>query len=84
MNFVNSDSPLFHKVPKAVYAGALASFFTQPLEVLKTNLISYPSFYIKDMHQRIIINGWKTYMKGSSLAVLRQGYGFTVYTTMLN
>lgn len=83
MPFADSESPL-RKIPNSVYAGAIASFFTQPLEVLKTNLISYPSFYIKDMHQRIIINGWRTYMKGSTLAVLRQGYGFTVYTTMLN
>lgn len=77
------ESSVLSKIPKSVFAGALASFLTQPLEVLKTNLISSPSLYIRDIHRKIVMNGWLTYMKGGSLAVLRQGYGFTIYTSML-
>jgi hypothetical protein len=41
------------------FAGALASLLTQPLEVLKTNMINSPSLYFKDLHQSIIKKGWK-------------------------
>ena len=81
---LRKETTILSKIPKSVYAGAAASFLTQPLEVLKTNLISSPSLYMRDIHRKIIMNGWKTYMKGSSLAVVRQGYGFTIYTSMIN
>lgn len=81
---INKEPTVFSKIPKSVYAGAIASFLTQPLEVLKTNLILYPSLYMKDMHHKIINSGWPNYMRGGSLAVLRQGYGFGVYTSMLS
>ena len=72
------------KASKTVCAGAIASFLTQPFEVLKTNMINSPSLYIKDLHAKIISNGWMQYMRGGSLAVVRQGYGFTIYTSMIN
>lgn len=79
-----AELTFFKKIPNSAYAGAIASFLTQPLEVLKTNLISYPSLYFKEMHLKIIDNGYLNYMRGGSLAVLRQGYGFTVYTAVLD
>ena len=84
MKYVDSDSPILQWVPKAAVAGAIASLFTHPLDVLKTNLITYSSLYTKDIHQKIMAKGWRNYMKGASLAIVRQGYGFTLYTTLLN
>ena len=43
-----------------------------------------PSLYMRDPHTKIISNGWMQYMRGGSLAVIRQGYGFTIYTSMIN
>jgi hypothetical protein len=45
-------------------AGAIASLLTQPLEVIKTNRINTPSMVYWDLHQKIVSNGWKTYMRG--------------------
>ena len=71
-------------------AGAVASLVTQPFEVLKTNMINAPSLYFKDLHRFIVQNGWSQYMRGAyilllsrQLAVLRQSYGFAIYTSMI-
>ena len=40
-------------------AGAIASFLTQPLEVIKTNRINSPALLYYDLHKKIIQNGWK-------------------------
>ena len=64
-------------------SGALASFLTQPLEVIKTNRINSPALLYPDLHRMIMRQGWKSYMRGSSLAVTRQAYGFTVYMQLL-
>jgi len=69
---------------KSVYAGAIASLLTQPFEVLKTNMINSPSLYLSDLHSKIIKNGWMQYMRGGTLAVVRQGYGFTIYTSIIS
>ncbi len=45
-------------------AGAIASFITQPLEVIKTNRINSPALLYLDIHKKIIQNGWKQYMRG--------------------
>lgn len=45
-------------------AGAIASFLTQPLEVIKTNRINSPALLYADLHKKIIQNGWKQYMRG--------------------
>jgi len=45
-------------------AGAVASFLTQPLEVIKTNRINSPALVYSDLHKKIIQNGWKQYMRG--------------------
>jgi len=45
-------------------AGAVASFVTQPLEVIKTNRIDCPSLFYHDLHQKIISKGWIQYMRG--------------------
>lgn len=47
-------------------------------------MINSPSLYMRDLHTKIISNGWMQYMRGGSLAVIRQGYGFTIYTSMIN
>lgn len=80
---ITAEKPFFSKASKTVCAGAIASFLTQPFEVLKTNMINSPSLYIKDLHAKIISNGYMQYMRGGSLAVIRQGYGFTLYTSMI-
>lgn len=64
-------------------AGAIASFLTQPLEVIKTNRINTPAMVYYELHKKIVSKGWKTYMRGSSIAVTRQAYGFTMYTQLL-
>jgi len=46
-------------------------------------MIVSPSLYIRDLHAKIITKGWKQYMRGGTLAVIRQGYGFTIYTSMI-
>lgn len=45
-------------------AGAVASFLTQPLEVIKTNRINTPALLYYDLHKNIISKGWKAYMRG--------------------
>lgn len=47
-------------------------------------MIDSPSLYLKDLHAKIITKGWKQYMRGGTLAVVRQGYGFTIYTSMIS
>lgn len=47
-------------------------------------MIVSPTLYIQDLHAKIIQNGWKQYMRGGTLAVVRQGYGFTIYTSMIS
>jgi hypothetical protein len=64
-------------------AGAVASLLTQPLEVIKTNRINTPAVLYSDIHKSIISKGWRAYMNGSSLAVTRQAFGFTLYTQIL-
>ena len=84
VNGLPSETSIFSKTTKTLYAGALASFLTQPFEVLKTNMINSPSLYFSDLHSKIISNGWTQYMRGGTIAVIRQGYGFTVYTTIID
>ena len=38
-------------------AGAIASFITQPLEVIKTNRINSPAIFYSDVHKKIISSG---------------------------
>jgi len=45
-------------------AGAIASFLTQPLEVIKTNRINSPALLYLDLHKKIVTNGWQQYMRG--------------------
>jgi hypothetical protein len=45
-------------------AGAVASFLTQPLEVIKTNRIDTPAILYYELHQKIISKGWRAYMRG--------------------
>ena len=45
-------------------AGAVASFLTQPLEVIKTNRINSPSLFYTEIHKKIIQKGWTQYMRG--------------------
>lgn len=45
-------------------AGAVASFLTQPLEVIKTNRINSPSVVYTDLHKAIMRKGWRAYMQG--------------------
>jgi hypothetical protein len=47
-------------------------------------MINSPSLYLKDLHFQITQNGWIQYMRGGTLAVVRQGYGFTLYTTLIS
>lgn len=84
MNYLDSDSSTLKTMSKAAAAGSIASILTHPLDVLKTNIITYSSRSVKDIHKKIIAKGWKNYMKGGTLAFVRQGYGFTIYTTLLN
>jgi hypothetical protein len=84
---IRTENSFLSSTSKTICAGAVASFLTQPFEVLKTNMIVSPSLYINELHSKIIQNGWRQYMRGGTLAVIRQGYGFTIYTsiiTMLN
>lgn len=53
-----------------VLAGAVASFITQPLEVIKTNRINSPSIFYHDLHKSIVSNGWTTYMRGGYFTLL--------------
>jgi hypothetical protein len=46
------------------FAGALASFLTQPFEVIKTNRINSPALLYNELHQKIVSNGWRQYMRG--------------------
>ena len=48
-------------------AGAVASFLTQPLEVIKTNRINSPSLFYLELHKKIIQKGWTQYMRGRYL-----------------
>lgn len=81
---IRTENNVRSKAIRSVCAGAIASFLTQPFEVLKTNMIVSPTLYIQDLHAKIIKNGWKQYMRGGTLAVVRQGYGFTIYTSMIS
>ncbi len=45
-------------------AGAVASFFTQPFEVMKTNRINTPAVVYSELHKRIVSKGWRSYMRG--------------------
>ena len=37
-----------------------------------------------DIHRNIVSKGWVGYMRGGSLAVLKQAYGFTIYVSLLD
>lgn len=77
------ENKFLGKVVSTLSAGAVASFVTQPFEVMKTNMINAPTLYMRDLHRFIVRNGWSQYMRGGSLAVLRQSYGFAIYTGMI-
>jgi hypothetical protein len=47
-------------------------------------MINCPTLYIRDLHRAIIKNGWTQYMRGGTVAVVRQGYGFTIYTSAID
>ena len=38
---------------------------------------------MREIHGTIIEKGWSQYMRGGSLAVVRQAYGFTIYTNLI-
>lgn len=80
---LRAENNVLSKAQRSVWAGAIASLITQPFQVLKTNMINSPSLYARDLHAKIIASGWKQYMRGGTLAVVRQGYGFTIYTSMI-
>ena len=46
-------------------------------------MINSPTLYARDLHAKIIARGWTQYMRGGTLAVVRQGYGFTIYTSII-
>lgn len=81
---LRTENSFFSKAQRSVCAGSIASLLTQPFEVLKTNMINSPSLYARELHAKIISRGWKQYMRGGTLAVVRQGYGFTIYTSMIS
>jgi len=84
MNHVlNKEQSAAYKFATSLSAGAIASFVTQPFEVMKTNMIASSSNYMKDTHCSIIKKGWSQYMRGSSLAVIRQAFGFTIYNNLI-
>ena len=84
MNSIGSvDQTISSRLLSTGLAGGIASFLTQPLEVIKTNRIHSPSVLYLDLHRRIVSGGWKMYMRGASLAVVRQAYGFTIYILVL-
>jgi hypothetical protein len=80
---VTTNQSALTKFAGTLSAGALASFVTQPFEVLKTNMIASSSTYIREIHNSIIKNGWSQYMRGGSIAVIRQAYGFSIYTNLI-
>jgi len=62
---VVTQEPTFSlKIVSTCLAGAVASLITQPLEVIKTNRINSPSSLYRDIHEKIIRNGWSQYMRG--------------------
>jgi hypothetical protein len=81
---IRTENSIFSQTQRSICAGALASLLTQPFEVLKTNMIDSPSLYVRELHAKIIQKGWKQYMRGGTLAVIRQGYGFTIYTSIIS
>lgn len=84
MNHVlNNDDSTYSKFITSLSAGAIASFVTQPFEVMKTNMIISSSNYMREIHKSIIKKGWSQYMRGSTIAVVRQAYGFTIYTNII-
>lgn len=85
MNHVlNNEQRRISKFITSLSAGAIASLVTQPFEVMKTNMIASSSNYFREIHRSIISKGWSQYMRGGSLAVVRQAYGFTLYTHLIN
>ena len=50
---------------KKLLPGAIASLVTQPLEVIKTNMINSPTLYFRELHEKIVNNGYKQYMRGT-------------------
>lgn len=83
-NTLYTENNVLSKAVKSISAGAIASFLTQPFEVIKTNMIASPTLYFSELHAKIIKNGWSQYMRGGTLAVIRQGYGFTIYTSIIS
>jgi hypothetical protein len=47
-------------------------------------MIASPSLYLTDLHSLITQHGWIQYMRGGTLAFVRQGYGFAIYTSIIN
>jgi hypothetical protein len=80
---VATNQSALTKFAGTLSAGALASLVTQPFEVLKTNKIASSSTYMREIHHSIIKNGWSQYMRGGSIAVIRQAYGFSIYTNLI-
>lgn len=57
------DKSILHLLTTG-FAGAVASFLTQPLEVIKTNRINSPAILYNDLHRKIVSKGWRQYMRG--------------------
>lgn len=64
MPVTSTDPILSRKLAQTCLAGGIASFLTQPLEVIKTNMINSPNLLYADLHRSIMSQGWKTYMRG--------------------
>ena len=50
---------------KRMLPGAIASLLTQPLDVIKTNMINSPTLYFRELHGKIIDKGYRQYMRGT-------------------
>lgn len=50
---------------KKLLPGAIASLITQPLEVIKTNMINSPTQKFAQLHGEIVGNGYRQYMRGT-------------------
>ena len=55
---------VFYQV-KRMLPGAIASLLTQPLDVIKTNMINSPTLYFRELHGKIIHKGYHQYMRGT-------------------
>ena len=83
-----------HKLIAGFFSGSMITILTQPLEVIKTNIVVNPLNHpliettgqIKSLmlSSKIIWSyndgGWKNFFRGSGIACLRQSFGFGLYS----